>query len=69
MRAVYEACVLAIRSLCCLRAARLIDLGAATGRVAAVLAEHRPDAQIVAVDLSEEMIRAGRRALAAEHLS
>ena len=48
---------------------KVIDLGAATGRVAAVLSEHRPDAQIVAVDLSEEMVRSGRSALAAQGLS
>ena len=68
MRSVYELCASAISGLLP-EGGKVIDLGAATGRVAAVLAEHRPDAQIVAVDLSEEMIRAGRSAFAAEHLS
>jgi len=68
MRSVYEVCASAISSLLP-EGGKVIDLGAATGRVAAVLAEHRPDAQIVALDLSEEMIRAGRSALAAENLS
>lgn len=68
MRSVYEVCASAISGLLP-EGGKVIDLGAATGRVAAVLAAHRPDAQIVAVDLSEEMVRAGRSALEAEHLS
>jgi tRNA (cmo5U34)-methyltransferase len=68
MRSVYEVCASSISGLLP-EGGEVIDLGAATGRAAAVLAEHRPDARIVAVDLSEEMIRAGRSALAAEHLS
>jgi tRNA (cmo5U34)-methyltransferase len=68
MRPVYEVCASAISRLLP-EGGKVIDLGAATGHVAAVLAEHRPDVQVVAVDLSEEMIRAGRSALAAEHLS
>ncbi len=65
---VYEVCASAISSMLP-EGGKVVDLGAATGRVAAVLAQHRPDVQIVAVDLSEEMIRAGRSALAAENLS
>jgi tRNA (cmo5U34)-methyltransferase len=68
MRPVYEVCASAISRLLP-EGGKVIDLGAATGRVAAVLAEHRPDAQIVAVDLSEEMVRSGRSALAAQGLS
>jgi ubiquinone/menaquinone biosynthesis C-methylase UbiE len=68
MRPVYEVCARAISRLLP-EGGKVVDLGAATGRVAAVLAEHRSDAQIVAVDLSDEMIRAGRSALAAEYLS
>jgi tRNA (cmo5U34)-methyltransferase len=68
MRPVYEVCASAISRLLP-EGGKVVDLGAATARVAAVLAEHRPDAQIVAVDLSEEMVRAGRSALADEHLS
>jgi len=68
MRSVYEVCASAISRLLP-EGGKVVDLGAATGRVAAILAEHRPDAQIVAVDRSGEMIRAGRSALAAEHLS
>ena len=67
MRPVYEVCASAISRLLP-EGGKVVDLGAATGRVAAVLAEHRSDAQIVAVDLSEEMVRAGRSAVAAEHL-
>ena len=68
MRPVYEVCARAISRLLP-EGGRVIDLGAATGRCAAVLAEHRPDAQITAVDLSVEMVHAGRRALAAQGLS
>lgn len=68
MRPVYEVCASAISHLLP-EGGQVLDLGAATGRVAAVLAEHRPDAQIVAVDLSEEMVRAGRSSLATENLS
>jgi ubiquinone/menaquinone biosynthesis C-methylase UbiE len=68
MRAVYEVCARAISGLLP-EGGTVIDLGAATGRCAAVLAEHRADAQIVGVDLSEEMVRCGRSALAAQGLS
>ena len=68
MRPVYEVCARAISRLLP-EGGRVIDLGAATGRCAAVLAEHRPDAEITAVDLSEEMVRAGRSALDAQGLS
>ncbi len=68
MRPVYEVCASAISSLLP-EGGKVIDLGAATGRCAAVLAEHRPDAQIVGVDLSEAMVRSGRDALAAQGLS
>ena len=68
MRSVYEVCASSISRLLP-EGATVIDLGAATGRVASVLAQHRPDARIVAVDLSEEMVRAGRSGLAAEGLS
>ena len=67
MRSVYETCALAISRLLP-EGGKVVDLGAATARLAAVLAKHRPDAQIVAVDLSEEMVRAGQSALAAEGL-
>ena len=67
MRSVYEVCASSISRLLP-EGGKVVDLGAATGRVAAVLAEHRPDAQIIAVDLSEEMVRAGQSALAAERL-
>ena len=43
MRPVYEVCAPAISRLLP-EGGRVIDLGAATGRCAAVLAEHRPDA-------------------------
>jgi SAM-dependent methyltransferase len=68
MRPVYEVCARAISRLLP-EGGTVIDLGAATGRLAAVRAEHRPDAQIIAVDLSEEMVRRGRSALAAQDLS
>ncbi|MHB8531924.1 MAG: class I SAM-dependent methyltransferase [Solirubrobacteraceae bacterium] len=68
MRPVYELCASAISRLLP-EGGRVIDLGAATGRCAAVLAEHRPDAQITAVDLSGEMVRSGRSALAAQGLA
>jgi arsenite methyltransferase len=67
MRSVYEVCASAISRLLP-EGGKVVDLGAATARVAAVLAQHRPDAQIVAVDLSEEMVRAGQSALAAQGL-
>ena len=67
MRAVYEVCAFSISRLLP-EGGKVVDLGAATGRVAAVLAEHRPDAQIIAVDLSEEMVRAGQSALSAQRL-
>jgi len=67
MRSVYEVCASSISRLLP-EGGKVVDLGAATGRVAAVLAEHRPDAQIIAVDLSEEMVRAGQSALAAQGL-
>lgn len=68
MRPVYEVCASAISRLLP-EGGRVIDLGAATARCAAILAEHRPDAQIVGIDLSEEMVRCGRSALAAQGLS
>jgi tRNA (cmo5U34)-methyltransferase len=68
MRPVYEVCARAISRLLP-EGGRVIDLGAATGRCAAVLAEHRPDAEITAVDLSEEMVHAGRRSLDAQGIS
>jgi tRNA (cmo5U34)-methyltransferase len=68
MRPVYEICASAISSLLP-EDGKVIDLGAATGRVAAVLAQHRPDAEIVAVDLSAEMVRTANHALAEEGLS
>ena len=68
MRSVYEICASSISRLLP-EGATVVDLGAATARVAAVLAQHRPDARIVAVDLSEEMVRAGQSALAAEGLA
>lgn len=68
MRPVYEACASAISRLLP-EGGMVVDLGAATGRCAAVLAEHRPDAEIIGVDLSEEMVRAGRDALAAQGLA
>jgi cyclopropane fatty-acyl-phospholipid synthase-like methyltransferase len=67
MRPVYELCASAISRLLP-EGGRVIDLGAATGRCAAVLAEHR-NAGVVGVDLSEEMVRRGRRPLDAESLS
>jgi tRNA (cmo5U34)-methyltransferase len=68
MRPVYEICASGISSLLP-DGGKVIDLGAATGRVAAVLAQHRPDAQVVGVDLSEEMVRTANSALAEEGLS
>jgi tRNA (cmo5U34)-methyltransferase len=68
MRPVYEVCASAISRLLP-EGGKVIELAAATGRVAAVLAQHRPDAQIVAVDLSEEMVRTANSALAEEGLS
>jgi ubiquinone/menaquinone biosynthesis C-methylase UbiE len=67
MRSVYEVCASSISRLLP-EGGKVVDLGAATGRVAAVLAEHRPDAKIIAVDLSEEMVRAGQSALTAQGL-
>jgi ubiquinone/menaquinone biosynthesis C-methylase UbiE len=67
MRSVYETCASAISRLLP-EGGKVVDLGAATGRLASVLAQHRPDAQIIAVDLSEEMVRAGQAALAAQGL-
>jgi hypothetical protein len=68
MRPVYEVCASSISRLLP-EGGTVIDLGPATGRCAAVLAEHRPDAQIIGIDLSEEMVRRGRDALAAQGLS
>ena len=68
MRPVYEVCASAISKLLP-EGGKVIDLGAATGRVAAVVARHRPDAQIVGVDLSGEMVRTANSALAEEGLS
>ena len=68
MRPVYEVCASAISRLLP-EGATVIDLGAATARCAAVVAQHRPDAQIIAVDLSEEMVRRGRSALDTQGLS
>jgi SAM-dependent methyltransferase len=68
MRPVYEVCASSISRLLP-EGGTVVDLGAATGRCAAVLAGHRPDVQIVGIDLSEEMVRRGQDALAAQGLS
>jgi hypothetical protein len=68
MRPVYEVCASSISRLLP-EGGTVVDLGAAAGRCAAVLAEHRPDAQIIGIDLSEEMVRRGQGALAAQGLS
>ena len=41
----------------------LLDLGCGSGRFLAHLAEARPDAHVIGIDLSERMIRAGRTML------
>jgi hypothetical protein len=68
MRAVYEVCASSISRLLP-EGGTVVDLGPATGRCAAVLAEHRPDVQIIGIELSEEMVRCGQDALAAQGLS
>jgi tRNA (cmo5U34)-methyltransferase len=46
----------------------IMDLGSASGRYLAYVAERRPDAQIVGVELSEPMLALGERRLAEEGL-
>jgi SAM-dependent methyltransferase len=68
MRPVYEVCASSISRLLP-EGGTVLDLGAATGRCAAILAEHRPDVQIIGIDLSAEMVRRGQDTLAAQGLS
>ena len=46
------------------RGAQIVDLGCGSGRFLAYLAAHRPDLDILGLDYSAEMVRAGRRHLA-----
>jgi SAM-dependent methyltransferase len=46
------------------RGASVVDLGCGTGRFLAYLAVHRPDLDIIGLDLAEEMVLAGRRHIA-----
>jgi tRNA (cmo5U34)-methyltransferase len=46
------------------RGGRVVDLGSGTGRFLAYLASHRPDLHITGLDVSDAMVRLGRRELA-----
>jgi SAM-dependent methyltransferase len=50
------------------RGGTVLDLGVGSGRLAARLARHRPDARIVGVELGQEMLATAQRLLATEGL-
>jgi tRNA (cmo5U34)-methyltransferase len=64
---VYELCALATSHLVP-EQATIFDLGSGSGQYLAHLARHRPDLEIVGIDLSEEMLATGRTMLAEEGL-
>jgi cyclopropane fatty-acyl-phospholipid synthase-like methyltransferase len=64
---IYEMCTRALSRLIP-EGGSVFDLGSGSGRFLAHLARHRPDVQMVGVDLSEPMLETGRQLLAEEGL-